>query len=359
MSDHKDLNLNREQLENYILAFAEERGLTIDSGQLSDPAKGKKRAEFGKAGSDFAMVDLHLNNDGTTTIQWKLGKNQPLGKELADYLKATIDPNEFEQVNLSLKGITAGDIQSIIEQICEASDIDCETLSENEQKLQVAICNKTHQDRLVITHHRNTRTLQIQGKPLSCYRRIVYLLSALLDIAGLEQVICRKDDGVAEIVRKEMAEDYLKKFFERSYDFLPALVKKLLVSGCCVKLAAPQLPDYSMLVYPDLRALEGVLKEELIGYNMSVAEAKDGFGDFFEKSQQGFALKQDFANAVSHLGMVKAFNDAYSFFNKHRHGLFHMEEYADGSRTVDTLDKAISLSKEAYRVIDGLYTARM
>lgn len=359
MSDHKNLNLNREQLEHHILAFVEERGLTLDNGQLLNPSNGKKRAEFGKAGSNFATVDLHLNNDGTTTVQWKLGKNHPLGNELADYLKATIDPNEFEQVNLSVKGITAGDIQSIIEQICEASDIDCETLCNNEQKLQVAICNNTHQDRLVITHHRSTRTLQIQGKPLSCYRRIVYLLSALLDIAGLEQVICRKDDGVAEIVRKEMAEDYLKKFFERSYDFLPRLVTRLLVSGCCVKLAAPQLSDYSMLVYPDLRALEGILKEELIGYNMSVTEAKDGFGDFFEKTQQGFELKQDCANTVSHAGMVRAFNDAYSFFNKHRHGLFHMEEYSDGSRTVDTLDKAMSISKEAYRVIDGLYTARM
>ncbi len=358
MSDFKDLNLNREQIDDYVRAFVEERGLTLDGGKLKDQAKGK-RVEFGKAGSNYAMVDLHLNKDGTTTIQWKLGKNQPLGKELADYLKATIDPNEFEQVNLSLKGIVSDDIQPILDQVCEADDIECESLQDNDQKLQVAICNTAHQDRLVITHHRGTRTLQIQGKPLSCYRRIVYLLSELLDLGGLEQVICRKDDGVAEIVRKEMAEDYLKKFFERSYESLPELVRKLLLSGCCVKLAAPQLPEYSMLVYPDLRALEGVLKEELIGYNMSVADAKNGFGDFFEKAKEGFELKQNFSDAVAHVGMVKAFNEAYSFFSKHRNGLFHMEEFADGSRTVDTLDKAIGLSKEAYRVIDGLLTARM
>ncbi|WP_331353043.1 type II toxin-antitoxin system RnlA family toxin [Cellvibrio sp. UBA7671] len=358
MSDYKELNLNRENLNSYVQAFIEQNGLTLDGGQLKEQPKGK-RAEFGRAGSDFATVDLYLNKNGTTTIHWMLGKNQPLGQELANHLKATIDPNEFEQVNLALKGITSGDIESILSQACEAGDIECEKLHEDAQKLQVAICNKAHQDRLVITHHRNTRTLQIQGKPLSCYRRIVYLLSELLDIGGLEQVICRKDDGVAEIVRKEMAEDYLKKFFSRSYELLPGLVQRLLISGCCVKLAAPQLPDYSMLVYPDLRALEGVLKEELIGYNMSVADAKNGFGDFFDKAQEGFKLKEDYSNSVAHAGMVKAFNEAYSFFCKHRHGLFHMEEFADGSRTVDTLEKAIGLSKEAYRVIDGLLTARM
>lgn len=358
MSDHKELNLNRENLDVYVSAFMERGGLTLDGGQLKDQPKGK-RVEFGKAGNEFAMVDLHFIKDGTTTIQWKLGKNQPLGKELADYLKETIDPSEFEQVNLALKGITNDDIQSILDQICEAGDIECETIHDNDQKLQVAICNTAHQDRLVITHQRGTRTLQIQGKPLTCYRRIVYLLSELLDLGGLEQVICRKDDGVAEIVRNEMAEDYLKKFFERSYDLLPKLVKKLLISGCCVKLAAPQLPEYSMLVYPDLRALEGVLKKELAGYNMSLEDSDNGFGGFFEKAKAGFELKEDYANAVGHANMVKAFNEAYSFFNKHRNGLFHMEEYVDGSRTVDTLDKAIGLSKEAYRVIDDLFTARM
>jgi hypothetical protein len=36
-----------------------------------------------------------------------------------------------------------------------------------------------------------------------------------------------------------------------------------------------------------------------------------------------------------------------------------MEEPADASRMIDTLEKAISLSKDAYVTIDNLYTARM
>lgn len=185
------------------------------------------------------------------------------------------------------------------------------------------------------------------------------MLTDLLDLKGLEQVLYRKDDSSAEIVRKEMAEDYLKGFFPRSYGDLPEAVKKLLVSSCCVKLAAPKLPDYCLLLYPDLRSLEGVLKQEMSGYRMSVEDADDGFGEFFDVKHGVCKLKPKYEAAVGHAAMVDAFNKGYSFFRKHRHTIFHMEEFPDGSRMIDTLDKAIGLSKEAYAAIDGLYTARM
>ncbi|MFC3169179.1 hypothetical protein, partial [Paracoccus fontiphilus] len=42
------------------------------------------------------------------------------------------------------------------------------------------------------------------------------------------------------------------------------------------------------------------------------------------------------------------------FYRKHRHAIFHMEEFPNGSRMINTLDSAIGLSKDAYSAIDAL-----
>lgn len=357
MSDYKDLNLNRETLDANIQDFMVSNSYTLDDGIQS--LEKRKRVVFGAAGSEYATVDLHLNGTGTTTVQWKMGKNQPVGEQLASYLKATINPAEFENVNYSLKGITSDSFDPILDYLKESADIEITPVRDEAICKQVTLKSVAHQDSLTLTHHRTTRVLQIQGKPLSCYRRVIFMLTDLLDLKGLEQVLYRKDDSSAEIVRKEMAEDYLKRFFPRSYSDLPDAVKKLLISSCCVKLAAPKLPDYCLLLYPDLRSLEGVLKQEMSGYSMSVEDANDGFGEFFDVKDGICTLKPKYEAAVGNAAMVDAFNKGYSFFRKHRHTIFHMEEFPDGSRMIDTLDKAISLSKAAYAAIDGLYTARM
>lgn len=357
MSDYKDLNLSRETLEANISSFLESNGYTLDGGiQHLDK---RKRIVFGAAGAEFATVDLHLNGTGTTTIQWKMGKNQTIGEHLAIHLKATINPAEFENVNYSLKGITEDSFDPILDMLNESDDIKIETLRDEDICKQVTLKSQAYQDSLTLTHHRKTRVLQIQGKPLSCYRRVIFMLTDILDLKGLEQVLYRKDDSSAEIVRKEMAADYLKGFFPNSYANLPDSVKKLLISSCCVKLAAPKLPDYCLLLYPDLRSLEGVLKQEMSGYMMSVEDAENGFGDFFDIKDGVCTLKPEYEKVVGHVKMVDAFNRGYSFFRKHRNTIFHMEEFPDGSRMIDNLEKAIALSKDAYAAIDGLYTARI
>ena len=356
MADYKDLNLNRETLFQHIQKFLDMQGMKLD-GEPKDVGKAK-RLTFGRSGEEFAMVDLYLNANGTTTISYKLGKNQAVGEQLADYLKATIDPGEFESVNYVLSGITSDHFEPILAVLIESGDFEHEVARDDERSKLVKLISIAHQDQLVITHHKTTRRLQLQGKPLACYRRVIYLLTDLLDLNGLEQVLCRKDEGSADIVRKEMAEDYLRGCLNSSFDLLPVSVQKLLISSSCVKLASPDLPDYCMLLYPDLRALEGILKELMSECGMEVSSAENGFGNFFERSGGSFRLCEESRDLVDNNELADAFCDGYSFYNKHRHTLFHMEDYADASRMIDTLDKAISLSKDAYSVIESLYVSR-
>lgn len=359
MSDYKNLNLDRDAIDAHFVKFLESKNLVQD-GEPTIAGK-CKRYKFGSVGSRFAMVDLYLNQDGTTTINHRIGKNQELGEQFAIYLKATINPAEFESVNLSIDGIRAEDFDSVIDCINDSGEFEIVVNRDEPACKQITLKSIAHQDQLKLTSHRTTRNMQIQGKPLSCYRRVIFMLTDLLDLKALAQVLYKKDDNSAEVVRTEMAEDHLKRFFVNSYEQLPAQIKKLLISSCCVKLASPQLPDYCLLLYPDLRALEGVLKLILGSYGMSVADAEHGFGDFFNVDTRSgqCTIKPDFSAQIGNAAMESALNIGYSFYRKHRHTLFHMEEFDGGSRLISNLEMAISLSNEAYNAINNLYTARM
>lgn len=359
MSAYKDLNLDRESIDGHVHSFLDSNGLVLD-GEPKMVGKAK-RYTFGSAGSKFALVDLYLNNNGTTTIQWQIGSNKELGETLAVFLKSTINPAELENVNLSLEGVRSDDFDPIVDCVDESGEFEVEINRDEPNCKQITLKSIAHQDQLKLTHHRSSLKLQIQGKPLSCYRRIIFMLTDLLDLKGLAQVLYKKEDSVAEVVRKEMAEEHLKGIFPRTFDRLPEQAKRLLLSSCCVKLASPQLPDYCLLLYPDLRALEGILKSLLGEYGMSVADAEHGFGDFFsvDKNSGLCTLKPEFSSQVNHTAMETAFNNGYSFYRKHRHTLFHMEEFDGGSRLISSLEMAISLSKDACSTIDDLYTARM
>lgn len=346
---YKELLLDRDSLGELISKFMEERGLTIKEGAIQ--AGNKKRVEFGKAGAEFAKVDLHLVANGTTTVQWKLGKNQELGEELANYLKDSTDPDQARNVTFTLNGIISEEISPVFEQVSEDEDFSLSIRSENEKQINVVISSNKNQDHISVTHYRTTDKLLIQGKPLSSYRFFIYLLSELLDMSGLEKVLWRKDQDSSEVARPEFAISHLKGKLTCDLDGLPQKVQDLLISGCCVKLAAPQLPEYSMLLFPDLRALEGLLRKKLADYGMLVGEAEYGFGDFFDPSCK---LLEKHVETIDSPDVVQALNNGYSFLRRHRNTLFHMEDFTDGSRVIDTLDKALALADDCYQLIGNI-----
>jgi hypothetical protein len=271
-------------------------------------------------------------------------------------LKSTIDPDQFESVAYSLDGIIEDEITPVFAQASEDDDFDFAVVSDNEIEKKAVLESIKNQDRITITHYKTTNRLLIQGKPLCSYRFFIYLLSGLLDLPGLEKVLCRKDDGVSEIVRAEFAIDHLRGAISCNFEDIPQKVRDLLISGCCVKLAAPRLPEYSMLLFPDLRALEGVLRERMSRYAMNVGEVEHGFGEFFAICEGSATLKEEYVDVINSPDMTEALNNGYTFLRKHRNTLFHMDDFTESSRTIDTLEKAIALSKDTYTLIGSLYS---
>ncbi|MGQ0440570.1 type II toxin-antitoxin system RnlA family toxin, partial [Bacillus sp. B-TM1] len=81
------------------------------------------RVVFAKPGEALATVNIFYNNGGTSTVQYQTGANHNLGKELADDLYETINPAEFEQVNMVLQGFVEANVLSVLQLSAEQPHI--------------------------------------------------------------------------------------------------------------------------------------------------------------------------------------------------------------------------------------------
>jgi hypothetical protein len=114
-----------------------------------------------------------------------------------------------------------------------------------------------------------------------------------------------------------------------------------------------------MLLFPNLRALEGVLRTVLCTFGMYPDQEEHGFGAFFDvnKNKGAATFKSSYVGNVGTSSVVQPMENAYAFFRKHRHTLFHMSDFADASRKIDTLEKALSLSKDVYGLLNDISRA--
>ncbi len=352
--DYRSLNLDRDAIEGVVNAFIESQELVLESlGEMPGTQNGV-RVVFGATGQQFATVNIYFNRDGTSTVQFLTGANRDLGKLLADQLYESINPAEFEQVNLVLEGFIETTTIPVLELSGEEEHIDVNEHDRNDSRIIWKITSPEYQDELTVTLHTRTRKLQIQGRPLFCYRTLIFNLSELLDLKGLEKVLVRQDDGKAEIVQQEVASSHLKAVLGDSYDNLHQNVEKLLISGLCVKLAAPALPDYCLLLYPELRSIEGVLKDKM--YDLGMEVGREGFGEYFDKDQNSFILGTEHRGRCPNVECAEILEEAYSFFNRERHGLFHMETIVEASRVIGNITHLMTKSNQAWEHIKKLYS---
>lgn len=351
---YKNLNLERVNLEHVVREFVKQHGFTLESIADMPGTQNGKRVVYGQAGSSYATVDIFFNNTGTSTVQFKTGGNQQLGKLLADCLYETINPAEFENVNMSIDGFIEKSISPVLHCTEDEPHIELREHDRDANKIIWKLISVEFQDELTVILHINTRRLQIQGRPLSCYRAFIFNLTELLDLKGLEKVLSRQDDSKVEIIQQDVARSYLQTVMGESYCHLHKNVEKLLVSGLCVKLASPKLPDYCMLLYPELRSIEGALKDRMAQSGLVVG--RDGFGEFFDKNQGKYQLEAPHRAQFQSNADAIIVEDAYTFYNKERHGLFHMECIVDASRVMGDISHLMTKSNQAWDHIKKLYS---
>jgi hypothetical protein len=353
MSEFKSLPLDRESIHPFVSEFVEQKSLRIDDSEIKtqDGVEKSHRYTIGKLQMQPAIIDFLCNGDGTTTVHYKIGKNQEVGLESIEMTLQHLSIEDVLPIFNKLESETYTDNTKVFEY---RLDHDTDIL------LQVRVTSSRHQDCLVLKYHKTAKSFQIQGKPLFVYKKLSYLLVDLLDLWGIEKVLSRKDDNRTEFISQDVASHMLKSLIPDAYEKLPPELNKLMVSGMCIALASPELPDYSILLYPELRTLEGSMYDCLNTYGLYSSNYTDNgdqrIGVMFHKSgDDSYSLKHEHCENIENTDMIRALENAYNQYTGKRHPLFHVEEELIFSKFITSLDVAMSMLTDIRVCINELY----
>lgn len=110
--NYKDLPLDRTNLRQSITNYLQDNRFNLHKDEEDNS---KWRLEFSRPNENTCLINIFFNNNGTSTIQYKQGQNQIVGKVFADYLYDTINPDELINVDMTLLNIMHNDFDVVLE----------------------------------------------------------------------------------------------------------------------------------------------------------------------------------------------------------------------------------------------------
>jgi len=290
-----------------------------------------------------AMIKLHFRGDSQTTIQDSQGKNRELSAKIAAHIVGTCSKRKFEQRPLSIANISQEDFDWLLQHLEQDHKFKI-TKGSVAEGVRYDI-EKTAKDYVNLNRY-NTGKLLMQGKALEVYSVVALVLMDLVPdkAAVLKSQLLSYDLGDIEPdALVEEAEQHLP----TGYKILGETLMCMMASALAMSKIAIKLPDFSLISYPALRALEGYMKAlfRKHGYNV---KNQQGLGDYFNDA----VLKGEVAKKIGCLHTASAIEKSYSLYRANRHGLFHTESNPDASRIIETREEAVMIVHSVIKTIE-------
>jgi hypothetical protein len=361
LSDFKELNLDRIRLQESIRKFCEANNCQ-NYKYLSDKPS-LHQVEYIQDDCKV-MVNIHLNNNGTTTINPNVGKSQEKSKELAVYLKDKLVGDARKSVTISTKNIEENNFNLLLEFLQEIrNEVSSEAIisvsknSENNVSKSVKAISQ-YKDSLTLTHYTTTNTLLIQGKPLYIYNQVCYFLANFTDLDGFLDIVYKGETVPNTIViDRDNIENTLKNLLPIAYSNLGDGILTMIRTSYTLKDISIPLDDYSYSVFPSLRSLEGVMRRLLSDKEYYIEDHKNSFGGIFHKDSNTGKyfvcddLKHQLGNKT-----CDALECCYGYFVEQRHELFHTKDFTDSSRIIPTQQQASQIIEKVVKIIETAYS---
>ncbi len=343
MMDYSGLTLDRSKIDTAVCSF-------VGNKNSSAPTEGKgyKAYTIKVDGQANALLNVFERGDGKFTLQFKVGKNQALSEAVAKHVADECACDLAVTKPLSLKAVSAEDWSFLQE--CLKTDgfkLDKEPLVHGE-RYKVTGPGKDH----VYLHRYNTGAFLMQGKTRGVYSAVVNTLSytkteqkelidsqlATVNIKGIESTTLLTE---------------LEGRIPSAWPKMDETVKTILAPALLVHKLSADLPDYSLMVFPALRGLEGSIKD-LFGRRGHMLGSKLNIGDQFDSANKKVtaAVRAKIGNCQ---GTSEATEMMYNVFSLHRNGLLHVDNVLATTRIVEKQAEAAEIVDLALYVIEQAY----
>lgn len=343
MADYSCLTLDGPKIEMAVRSFTGNKNTSAPT-----VGKGYKAYTIEVDGQANALLNVYERGDGKFTLQFKIGKNHALSEAVAKHVAGVCACDPVVTKPLALKLLSAQDWDFLQE--CLTADgfkLDEEHLDHGE-RFKVTGPGKDH----VYIHRYNSGAFLMQGKTRGVYSAVVNTLSytkteqkELID-SQLATVNIKGVECTALLTELESR-------IPSAWSKMDETVKTILAPALLVHKLSVDLPDYSMMVFPALRGLEGSIKD-LFGRKGHMLGSKLSIGDQFDST-----TKKVTATAKAKIGNCQDTSEAtelmYKVFSTHRNGLLHVDNVLATTRIVEKQAEATEIVDQAFYVIEQAY----
>jgi hypothetical protein len=339
---YKNLNLNQSTFDKTLTSYP---GLSI----IKKDIKEKLTQYTVKVIDKTALLNIHFNNSGTTTINFKVGKEQDLGLRIASYLKKELVATDVKQASFSIRTINDEEYQYLKEYLEDCKITSTLVNNVNGEKIKFT---SPFKDTMTVTRYNNGNTL-FQGKPLHVFSEIKIFLTEILDlenILNIENQVYKININSTEITEE------LNAILPNSNSYLCSQTKNMLSSALAMNKIDISLPDYTAFSFPALRALEGYLK--LVFNEKGITLGSHGFNQF-DKPGLSYVLKPSFVSTINCQITTDGIEKCYNYFYNNRHTLFHTNNVTATTRLLVKKEEATKIVETVFKLIEETHSARL
>lgn len=249
----------------------------------------------------------------------------------------------------TVQGITLDEIMAIFELLTE--ELEGLVVERENDGSKTVISAKKNKDRLTVQFFDTGNTV-IQGKPHNIFHSFVSYITQLLNVEEITPILnsCFK----IEIDKEQIIQQYNVYLPDVPATINGKLKNSLLQSIYNLNYSG-EMFDFTFLLHPILRALEGHLKYICRDHNILLN--CDNF-TCFVKINGLYELKSEYHSLLPKQDYVTYLSNLYNHYYNNRHTLFHWDTplgSIDETRVVNSKSEADIMIKETLKLINHYY----
>ncbi|MGO4348142.1 type II toxin-antitoxin system RnlA family toxin [Paenibacillus sp. MCAF9] len=343
---YKGLHVDKEKLPDWITEFADANFSTSEVSDINLISGTQHRCII-KGDEKEVSLDFYFSKGKTTMLP--VGKNKDISIKLADFIMNKIEYKnaDIKSKSHSIKSVEKEAFQELIEYLTQLQGIGLIKEKRNEvNKSRMLQFSSNIGDKITLVYFDN-KTLQIQGKPMYLYHEVTIFLSAFIDF---DQVIANQNEHLDVKVTALEVRNEMKELLPCAYNILDDNLKKILAGSLMLQKVDMPFEDYSPIVFPALKVLEGYLKGIL--RNKGIIVGKEGFGGTFQPNGPKHVLNLRNKNIINDGVTTSVVEALYDYYKKNRHVLFHVSAIDADTKIIETKQEADLIISDVLSLIE-------
>lgn len=308
------------------------------------------------------MVAIFQKQDGTTTFQ-AIGKNTELTNQLISELEKRGYPVTSDVKAFSMY-VGSEWIKKTVDYLIRLTTKENYGFYDSKVNNGNTIHSYTSAigDKLTLTECPDGKLL-VQGKPLYLYNEFLSFISYSPNVNMDEIVAATKSFVNSGVTDASAARAKMAALMPKAYNsgVIDDTIWKVFSPSMALIDVESSMEDYSCVMFPALRALEGYLYYLLdeIGETITLHRIVGNLFQVDPNDPNQFLMKRNpSANANRKGPQYKpALEEVYTYFNKHRHVSFHMSQIFIDTKVISNKQEAIDTVNEVADLIERTFAA--